>query len=148
MRDARNQRRTEFTILLELVRATGGRPPLSRVASPVYFLLQSNILTTLMATNPTGMYLSILQVGTIFNLVDSLTCGMIGILAIAESRQFSLDKAQGALRFIRRMVSNLHRLRMSCLPLLFVELPSVFNASCLSATDGKPQHHDNSLEYI
>lgn len=57
------------------------------------------------------MYLSISQVGTIFNLVDSLTCGVIGILAIAESRQYSLDKAQGALKFIRRMVSHLHSIK-------------------------------------
>lgn len=53
------------------------------------------------------MYLSISQVGTIFNLVDSLACGMIGVLAIAESRQLSLGKALGALNFVRRMVSYL-----------------------------------------
>eukprot|EP00904_Undaria_pinnatifida_P000730 jgi/Undpi1/10658/HiC_scaffold_29.g13107.m1 len=44
------------------------------------------------------------DVGTIFNLVDNLTCGMIGVLVIAESRQTSLDKALGALKFVRRMI--------------------------------------------
>lgn len=52
-------------------------------------------------------FLSTSQVGTIFNLVDNLTCGMIGVLVIAESRQTSLDKALGALKFVRRMVSRL-----------------------------------------
>ncbi|CAM9628324.1 unnamed protein product [Ectocarpus fasciculatus] len=43
------------------------------------------------------------QVGTIFNLVDSLACGMVGVLVTAQSRQAALEKAQGALKFVRRM---------------------------------------------
>lgn len=92
--------------LLELTRALGGGLTLSREDSSVYFLLPSDVLTTRMTTY--HIYLSISQVGTIFNLVDSLACGIIGVLAIAESRQSSLDKALGALKFIRRMVSRLH----------------------------------------
>lgn len=45
------------------------------------------------------------QVGTIFNLVDSLACGTVGVLVTARSRQATLEKAQDALKFIRRIVS-------------------------------------------
>lgn len=104
-RGARPQRIIDCNKLLELVKASGGRPPLGREDSPVYCLLHGDIFTAHMTTN--HMYLSISQVGTIFNLVDSLACGMIGVLAIAESRQLSLGKALGALNFVRRMVSYL-----------------------------------------
>ncbi|CAN0557168.1 unnamed protein product [Ectocarpus sp. 12 AP-2014] len=43
------------------------------------------------------------QVGTIFNLMDSLACGMVGVLVTAQSRRAALEKAQGALKFVRRM---------------------------------------------
>lgn len=45
------------------------------------------------------------QVGTIFNLVDSLACGTVGVLVTARSRLATLEKAQDTLKFIRRLVS-------------------------------------------
>lgn len=45
------------------------------------------------------------KVGTIFNLVDSLSSGTVGVLVTAQSRLATLEKAQEVFKFIRRIVS-------------------------------------------
>eukprot|EP00903_Cladosiphon_okamuranus_P009520 g9070.t1 len=46
------------------------------------------------------------RVGTIFNLVDSLACGTVGVLITERSRQATLEKAHEALKFIRRITKE------------------------------------------
>ncbi|CAM9563669.1 unnamed protein product, partial [Choristocarpus tenellus] len=48
------------------------------------------------------------QVGTIFNLVDTLVSGVVGMLTVASSKQAVLLKALNGLKFIKKIVSLLY----------------------------------------
>ncbi|CAM9270894.1 unnamed protein product, partial [Scytosiphon promiscuus] len=46
------------------------------------------------------------QAGTIFNLVDSLASGVVGMLCTAQSQKAALERAQDSLKFIKRLAKE------------------------------------------